>query len=85
MTEARTSQKLTKALKFVSDQKRFGIVLMDLGGRATLHADPGITPDQEDRWGAMEEAVELLMPLRDELNYLVRRKIVKLPKHPGFS
>lgn len=80
-----TSQNLTKALKFVANIKHHGIELVDLDGRPTLHADPGMTPDQEERWGAMQEAVEMLIALRSELNYLVRRGLMKLPKHPGYG
>lgn len=84
MTEYRASKKLTDALQFIEQQKELGIELVSLDGFPTLHADPGMKPENVERWAAMQTAVEMLQGSRSEMIYLMRRGFIKLPQHPGF-
>jgi hypothetical protein len=79
------SNKLTLALQFIESKRHLGLELVDMDGRPTLHADPGMTPYQSERWQAMNEALGQLVACRSELTYLVRRGNLQLPKHPGYG
>jgi hypothetical protein len=81
----RCSDKLKAALAFVQEQKRHGIELMVLDGLPTLNADPGITPEDKERWQAMAAAVDSILACRTELCYLVKRGWLKLQKHEGYG
>jgi hypothetical protein len=79
------SNKLKLALQFIESKRHLGIELVDMDGRPTLHADPGMTPDQAERWQVMSEAVEQLVACRSELNCLLRDGKSQLPKRKGYG
>jgi hypothetical protein len=85
MSQAGISDRLTLALQFIKSKRHLGLELVEMDGRPTVHADPSMVPSEAGRWQAMVEAVEQLVACSTELNYLVRRGKLHLPKHPGYG
>ena len=69
---------------YLKKHKKQGIKLMMLDGCLCLHCDPGITPDDTERWEILHTAIGLLFEAQDWIEFLIEENKIKVSKHPGY-
>lgn len=71
---------------FLRESKEYGVRLVLLDGRPTLHFTPGISVSTSpERLDIINQAFDLLLNALPDLEYLVQSGQHIIPHHPGYA
>ncbi len=76
----RDSARVVRLSEFLKANSSAGIRLLEADGCMVLRFEPGLTPDQKERWQIALQAENLLFKALNDLTTLAKKGLLRLPK-----